>query len=112
MKYTLLITLSLLIAACTSNNEPAPEVDCSNIAPTFGADVAPIIASSCSTSSGCHGNGSLRGPGPLLNHAQVFEARKVIRAAVLSGEMPQGNTLSAQQKNNIICWIDAGAANN
>ncbi len=101
-----------MIVACASNNEPAPELDCSNITPAYGADVAPIIASSCATGSGCHGSGSLRGPGPLLNHSQVFAARNVIRAAVQSGEMPLGSSLSAQQKSNIICWIDAGAANN
>jgi hypothetical protein len=35
-----------------------------------------------------------------------------IRAAVLSGVMPQSGTLTQVQVNSLICWIDNGALNN
>ncbi|MEO5946624.1 MAG: hypothetical protein ABIP79_07375 [Chitinophagaceae bacterium] len=87
-------------------------VDCS-IVPNkaFNADVNPIIQSRCNI-PGCHAAGSTNGPGPLTNYTQVFDARSLIRTAVASGRMPQGSTLTAAQKNSIICWIDSGSPNN
>lgn len=87
-------------------------VNCSTIAnKTFSADVNPIIQSRCAIAS-CHAAGSLNGPGPLTNYSQIFAARSSIRAAVSSGLMPQGSTLSSNEKNSITCWIDSGAPNN
>ncbi len=87
-------------------------VNCSSVAnKAFGADVNPIIQGRCNVAS-CHAAGSVNGPGPLTNYSQVFNARSSIRTAISSGFMPQGSTLSADQKNSIICWIDSGAPNN
>jgi hypothetical protein len=85
--------------------------NCSGAAIQFSANVLPIIQSSC-TGSGCHNAGSGNGPGELSTYAQINAAKTQIRAAVLSGSMPKSGTLTAAQKNSIICWIDAGAANN
>lgn len=78
----------------------------------FTADVSPIISSSCATNAGCHATGSTNGPGPLTNYTQIFNARAQIRTAVANGTMPQNGTLTASQKNSIICWIDSGAPQN
>lgn len=86
--------------------------NCSGPAKSFAADVMPVIQSSCATSQGCHGVGSVTGPGPLLIYSQVFNARSLIREEVASGHMPPNGGLSATQKNAIICWIDGGAPNN
>jgi len=85
--------------------------DCSGPAKSFTTDVSPIIASSCAI-SGCHAAGSTNGPGALTNFTQVFNARGAIRTAVASGLMPKTGTLTAAQKNAILCWIDTGGANN
>jgi hypothetical protein len=87
-------------------------INCSAVTnKAFAADVSPIIQSTCNVAA-CHASGSVNGPGPLTNYTQVFNARTQIRAAILSGAMPQGSTLSQSQKNSIICWIDSGAPNN
>lgn len=87
-------------------------VDCNTVAnKAFAADVNPIIQNSCNL-GGCHAAGSANGPGPLTNYNQVFNARTTIRSAVSSGRMPQGSSLSAAQKNSLLCWIDSGAPNN
>ena len=78
---------------------------------SFATDVSPIIQNVCAA-SGCHNTGSTNGPGALTNYQQVFNARTQIRAAVASGTMPKNTTLSATQKNAIICWIDNGASDN
>ena len=85
---------------------------CSGPAKSFTTDVNPVIQRSCATNSDCHGAGSNNGPGPLLAFSQVFNARSSIRSEVSSGRMPLNGTLSATDKNAIICWIDNGALNN
>ncbi|MEJ8816805.1 hypothetical protein [Lacibacter sp. H407] len=85
--------------------------NCSGAAIQFSANVSPIFQSTCAV-SGCHNSGSVNGPGPLTSYAEINAAKAQIRAAVLSGSMPKTGTLTTTQKNSIICWIDAGAANN
>ena len=104
--------VAVVILACSKNTDAVTAVDCSGAAKSFGTEVDPIIQSSCTTTSGCHGSGSNNGPGPLLTYQQIFNARVAIRSAVASGAMPQNSKLSSSQKNAILCWIDNGATNN
>lgn len=87
-------------------------IDCGGIQKSFDADIKPILQTSCSMDSDCHGSGSTSGPGELLTYAQIFNARINIRSAVASGVMPKDATLSVHDKNVILCWIENGAANN
>ena len=109
-----LTTIICFVYGCKKNTESAASasVDCSGTAKSYATDVNPIIQASCATNSGCHGSGSHNGPGELLTYTQVFNARSTIRAAVLSGAMPQNGNLTLTQKTAIICWIDNGATNN
>ena len=106
------ICIAIIVIACSKSNEVVTTVDCSGEAKSFATDVRPVIQSSCTSSSGCHASGSTNGPGPLVTYQQVFNARLAIRAAVANGSMPQNSSLSAAQKNSIICWIDNGAISN
>lgn len=119
---SMLVGVTCLLFACTKKHEDtsgtidsggsAGSGNCSGTVKTFGADVNPIIQSSCATSTACHGSGSIAGPGPLLTYNQVSNARSSIRSAVSSGSMPPSGGLSVTQKNSILCWIDSGAPNN
>jgi hypothetical protein len=118
MKKTLpLITvIAVFIISCSkdggSKGGGTTTVDCSTITnKAFAADVNPIIQATC-TQAGCHGSGSFNGPGPLTNFSQVSASSSSIRAAIASGRMPQGSSLSTSQKNSVICWIDSGTPNN
>ncbi|MBP6688067.1 MAG: hypothetical protein KA160_09425 [Lacibacter sp.] len=86
-------------------------LNCVGAATQFNLNVLPIFQSSCAA-SGCHNTGSSNGPGALTTHAEISAAKAQVRASVLSGSMPKSGTLTSAQKNSIICWIDAGAANN
>jgi len=115
---SILISFLFTIIACSKdgsgggNNGGGSSVDCSTVSnKSFAADVNPIIQSSCNQ-AGCHASGSTNGPGALTNHAQVQASAAAVRSAIASGRMPQNTTLSASQKNSIICWIDSGAPNN
>ena len=90
----------------------------SAVTPTFSKDVAPILFKNC---SGCHRPGEI-GPMPLLNYAQVRPWAKSIRTAVAVGTMPPWHAkadrgmfsndrrLTAQERETILAWVDAGAS--
>ena len=111
LKFSLpVFTLLFVIHACSK--KPEFTADCSGPAKSFVTDVSPLFQTSCAINSGCHATGSGNGPGPLLTYSQIFNARADIRSAVASGHMPLNSTLTATQKNAILCWIDNGAPNN
>jgi hypothetical protein len=105
------IILGFLIS-CKKNPDNSTSTDCTGPAKSFANDVNPIVQSSCATNSGCHGSGSVNGPGELIGYTRIFNARTDIRDQVSSGRMPLIGSLTAAQKNAIICWIDNGAPNN
>jgi uncharacterized membrane protein len=111
-KVSIILSACALIIACSKSNNNLTTVDCGGAAKSYANDVSPIIKSYCATNSGCHGTGSSSGPGALTTYEQIFNARSLIRSAVASGQMPKNSSLSATQKNNILCWIDNGAFNN
>lgn len=111
-----LIVLIILIGCsvmfrCKSDNS-AESINCGSVSISFASEVKPIIDTKCATTSGCHAAGSNQGPGALTTYAQILNAKNQISASVSSGSMPQGSTLTSDQKNKIICWIQNGAANN
>lgn len=112
LKKNLIITATLIFLYACQKNPDLGSVDCSGPAKSFATDVSPVIQASCATDSDCHGTGSNSGPGPLLNYSQVSNARSDIRSSVASGHMPLNGTLTATERNAILCWIDNGAANN
>ena len=106
------LLLAALLFSCKKNAETAMVINCGGTQKSFATDIKPIVESSCSMDSDCHGSGSTSGPGELLTYAQIFNARNNIHSAVASGVMPKDATLSATDKNAILCWIENGAANN
>jgi hypothetical protein len=79
---------------------------------SFTTDVNPIIQSSCSNGSGCHGSGSTNGPGSLVTYTEIRNAVSQIQSSVLAGRMPLDSSLSAAQIKAIDCWVKNGAPNN
>lgn len=107
---SVLVFVSLL-SGCSSESE-TPAIACDGNTISFSTEVLPIIQNSCATNSGCHATGSSRGPGALTNFSEVFNARASVKTSVSNGSMPQGSTLSSDQKAKIVCWIENGAPNN
>lgn len=115
------IFLTALVFTACSKSDPAPgggaggggiTFSCVGISPKFSTDVQPILTTVCAINSGCHAAGSINSGGPFTTHAEVFAKRSNIRAAILSGVMPQSGTITQAQINAFICWIDSGATNN
>jgi hypothetical protein len=104
-------TIGFLNSCSKSDDDTPGNTNCQGVTPSFSADVNPIIQTFCNQPA-CHNSGSINGPGPLTNHAQVFAARTSIRDQVAAGLMPQNTTLTSAQKQTIICWVNNGAPNN
>ena len=68
---------------------------------SYTTDVKPLIQSYCVS---CHSN--------YGTYAGAKASASSIRSSIVGGSMPKGSTLSDDQKNNIVCWIDAGMPNN
>lgn len=106
-----ILTLGVIVSCSKSSDYGSTVIDCTNVSKSFSADVNPVIQSTCTVNSGCHGSGSIQGPGELLNYTQIFNARASIRTAVATGTMPKIGNLTTTEKSSIICWIDNGAPN-
>ena len=108
-----ILLFSLILISCNKkkNSQQSYTPDCAGATPTFSASVSPLIISSCA-SSGCHSSGSTKGCGPLTNYSQIENSASAVRSSIISGSMPKGSSLTTEQKNRIICWIEAGAINN
>jgi len=108
--FTTIVLFGFILISCTKKNNGDNNDVCSTTAKSFSSNVNPIIQTYCNQ-PGCHNPGSTNGPGPLTNYTQVFNARNLIRGQIAAGLMPQNATLTATQKNTILCWIDSGAPN-
>lgn len=103
MKKVLLIALGCfgLLVSCSKDNSSPYIPNCNGAAKSYSTDVAPVVQSACVS---CHQNYS--------SYSSVYSSRNSIRSMVASGQMPQGKSLSNEDKDKILCWIDNGAPNN
>jgi hypothetical protein len=105
----------LFFMACSGSKDesvdpppPPPTATCDGVAISYTTNVHPIISTKCATNSGCHGAGSVNGPGPLTSYTLVKAAAANIKSAVVSGRMPKTGSISAAEVNTIKCWADNG----
>ncbi len=111
----LAIMIAFFVTGCSKGSgggDPPPADPCANLSFKFTADVKPIINATCAISSNCHLDGSTNRGGPLTDYNKIFLKRADIKSQVAAGLMPQSGSLTADQKNKIICWINSGAPNN
>lgn len=101
--FTLTLVLIFTIITCkkkdgSTTNSYTP--DCSSTK-SYSLDVKPLMQSYCVS---CHSSYS--------NYTSVKSSASSIRSSIVSGSMPKGTSLTDDQKNKIVCWIDAGSPNN
>lgn len=84
-----------------SNSNTSYTPSCTGAVKSYKTDVAPLIKTYC---SGCHSNFS--------TYADLSADKNNVSGQVESGNMPRGTSLSATQKDAILCWISSGAPNN
>jgi hypothetical protein len=108
-----ILGVAILPSSCAYNDSNSSDtISCSGVEISFAGDVLPLITTSCATNTTCHATGSHEGPGALTNYTQVNAAGADISAAVASGDMPKNSSLTASERNTIICWVRNGGLNN
>src|SRR5262249_13012484 len=110
MKLKLLNTAVYVSLATAAVAAPKPS-------PTFSKDVAPILQARC---QGCHRPGEAA-PMPLLSYQDARPWAKAIKEAVVLKKMPpwfadttvghfrNDRSLSVDEINTLVSWVDAGA---
>jgi len=104
MKTTvILIIFSVAIfSGCKKSSTSTPFTPtCTGATKSWVNDVKPVLTSSCSN---CHAS--------FTTYSTVYNDRDNIRSKIIDGSMPQSGTLTTDQKNIVICWIDNGSPNN
>ena len=106
---------SAVLLACAEHNIPIEAQCLSSEEISFSGDVEPIIETVCAI-SGCH-NGTLGADRNWLIlsslQAKAGEARRRITLPQDHPDhMPRSGSLTAEEIQTIICWVDQGAQDN
>jgi len=115
LKFLLFGLILSLVVGCNSESEddllPEDELCMDNTATLSGA-VSSIIGTNCAV-PGCHVSGT--GRVNFTEKENVIQNASQIRSFTQNGIMPppqSGKTLTAQQKQDIYCWVENGAQDN
>lgn len=108
----------LTLPACdpfVNHGLPEPEIDECGGTVSFLNDVKPIIDTSCAV-PGCHNgdNGADRN-WMVFSNFQTKRANvkdRVTRPAGVPGHMPAVGSITSDQIQTIVCWVDQGGLNN
>lgn len=91
-----------------------PQTHCDSLNVSYNMDVKPLVLAKCAV-TGCHDAGSSNGDFTNYTHLSGISATVANRLQRPSSDplyMPQGDVLTQQQLDIILCWIDKGAPNN
>jgi mono/diheme cytochrome c family protein len=100
--------LIILLSSCLTNveeEEVAEEPIGEEIVISFKTDVKPIIDTNCAS---CHGPNTPN----LTTISSIMANSSNVKGEVVSRRMPIGKTLTTEEINTIVGWIDAGALDN
>jgi hypothetical protein len=114
------LALVLLLGACGGEpTVPAPPRTCTFVvpnactapAPSYAADVSPLITAHCVP---CHMPGGMARDRPLLTHAQVFSRRGTVLDQIRRCKMPppEQPPLTDAEANTLMNWFVCDAPNN
>ncbi len=101
MKKLIFVFLCVVLLSSCKKNSSSYTPDCSGATKSYATDVFPVINGNC---AGCHSKYS--------GYSGIFADISSIRSTIVSGSMPKNGSLTDNQKNSIICWIDNGAPQN
>ena len=104
----------LWISSCAyeSEEELFGPVNCDPQQTTYSQVIQPIIAANCAL-SGCHDGGNTLPNWTIFDNVQANA--QLIKTRTSNRTMPPSNAsvnLTAQEIDDIACWVDSGAQNN
>lgn len=101
--------------SCVDHTLPEPEIDPCTVTVSFVSDIKPIIDTSCAL-TGCHNgdNGADRN-WTVFSNFQTKRANvkdRITRPPGTPGHMPAAGSITDDQIQSIVCWVDQGGLNN
>lgn len=117
MKKAILSVVCLFFMfSCTKDKGAIPIISvefCDTI--KYSTNVAAIITTKCASASGCHEAGS--GSGDFTTYDGVktkigLNSDPFNTRVFVTGDMPLTGSLTNEEKQQLRCWLDAGAPNN
>ncbi|HZI23551.1 MAG TPA: hypothetical protein VFD46_00655 [Chryseolinea sp.] len=101
--------------SCVDHNLPEPDVEACSATVSFSSQVNPIINTSCAI-PGCHnGDNGADKNWTIFSNFQANKADvkdRITRPPGTSGHMPAVGSITQQQIETIVCWVDQGGQNN
>ncbi len=93
-----------------------PETFCDSLDVSYNLHVKPLAETKCANSIGCHVSGG-SGPGDFTTYAALSGVSPTVKIrlglpATDGLHMPQGGTLTQEELDIFLCWIEDGALNN
>src|ERR1051326_6621394 len=109
--FTGIFLFGLYLVACKKKDEYA-NLNCSQIASAYNANIKPIISAHC-LSSGCHGTGSANGDFTTYAGLKAAADNGQLDSRVLRDKnMPPSGALSTDDRDRIKCWLNNRSPNN
>lgn len=111
MQKTLIFLIAVIFIitsqSCTKETIPQKDFDCSTV--TFEQTIFPIFEQSCNN-AGCHGGASYNGTFTSYEAIKAIADNGMLKTRVLDEmTMPKNGSLTANELDQIKCWLDAGA---
>lgn len=114
-----LATTLFVLQGCLNDkgNVPVPpETFCDSLDVSYNLHVKPLAETACANSIGCHVAGG-SGPGDFTNYQALSGVSQTVKTRLelpvgAPGHMPEGGTLTQEELDIFICWIEDGAPNN
>jgi hypothetical protein len=119
----IMITAALAWSACASDGSSGssgahgsvcpsdlPKA-CPDPAPSYAAEVAPLISGRCLK---CHDSTGVAGANPLDSYARVYAARSTVLTRVYGCQMPPAPEppLTSDERKILLGWLVCGAPDN
>jgi hypothetical protein len=118
LSITLVATVFILQGCLNDQGEvpPPPETKCDSLNVSYNLHVKPLAETKCANSIGCHVAGG-SGPGDFTTYAGLSAVSQTIADRIKLPvsdplHMPQGATLTQEELDIFLCWIEDGAQNN
>ena len=104
-----------LFQSCVDHNLPEPEVGGCSATVSFADEVNPIISTTCAI-PGCHnGDNGADKNWTIFSNLQSNKddvKDRITRPPGAPGHMPAVGSITDEQIQTIVCWVDQGAPNN
>ncbi len=114
MKQTIILLAFLassaaVISSCKKTAATIDNTTCAAVDAKYSTNVKNIIATKCAN-PGCHTANYSQGD--FTTRAGVVAKLETCRTEVSSGSMPKGSSLTAAEKNALLCWLQGGGLDN